>query len=196
MKEINNKKLIIIFTGPSGVGKGTIEKILFNQKDLRLQLSCSATTRKPREGEIDGQHYFFITKAQFEESIKNQELLEYSFHFDNYYGTLFREIDRIHASNNIPFLEIETEGAKQILLNPINHEKYKILTFFVSPPTIEDLKNRIKNRNTEDEAAILKRLQKAEQEIADKNHFKYEIINDIPERAAEEIRNILKNEIK
>ncbi|MGY5139731.1 guanylate kinase [Mycoplasmopsis gallinarum] len=196
MKEINDKKLIIIFTGPSGVGKGTIEKILFNQKDLRLQLSCSATTRKPREGEIDGQHYFFITKAQFEESIKNHELLEYSFHFDNYYGTLFREIDRIHASNNIPFLEIETEGAKQILLNPINHEKYKILTFFVSPPTIEDLKNRIKNRNTEDEAAILKRLQKAEQEIADKNHFKYEIINDIPERAAEEIRNILKNEIK
>ncbi|OAB48941.1 guanylate kinase [Mycoplasmopsis gallinarum] len=196
MKETNDKKLIIIFTGPSGVGKGTIEKILFNQKDLRLQLSCSATTRKPREGEIDGQHYFFITKAQFEESIKNHELLEYSFHFDNYYGTLFREIDRIHASNNIPFLEIETEGAKQILLNPINHEKYKILTFFVSPPTIEDLKNRIKNRNTEDEAAILKRLQKAEQEITDKNHFKYEIINDIPERAAEEIRNILKNEIK
>ncbi|UUM19246.1 guanylate kinase [Mycoplasma sp. 1018B] len=192
-----HKKLkpIVIFTGPSGVGKGTIENFLFNYDDLRLAFSVSATTRKPRQGEIDGVNYFFISKDNFKEKINKNELLEYSFHFDNFYGTLYSEIERIHNANNIPFLEIETHGAKQILAIPNIEKKYNIITFFVSPPSFEDLKSRIWNRNTETNEAIESRLLKAKEELEERKYFKNQIINDIPERAALEIRNLILKEI-
>ncbi|WP_029512915.1 guanylate kinase [Mycoplasmopsis iners] len=192
-----DKKLkpIIIFTGPSGVGKGTIEKVLFNWEELKLKLSVSATTRKPRLGEQDGINYFFINKQDFEQRIANNELLEYSFHFDNYYGTLYSEIERIHNEGNVPFLEIETHGAKQILNNPEAKAKYNIITFFVSPPSFEDLQARILNRNTETPEAVKDRLNKASEELKEKHYFKNQIINDIPERAAEEIKQLILNEI-
>lgn len=190
------KKPIIIFAGPSGVGKGTIEKFLFSDEELRLQLSCSATTRKPRVGEIDGVHYFFITKEDFLEKIKENKFLEYSFHFDNYYGTLYEEIDRIHAMNRIPFLEIETNGAKQILEKEAKKHDYQLITLFILPPTIKDLQERIIKRNTENEEAIQKRLIKAIEELKEKDLFKYHIVNDDPERAAREIKEIIINEIE
>ncbi|VEU75488.1 guanylate kinase [Mycoplasmopsis maculosa] len=191
-----NKKPIVIFTGPSGVGKGTIEKILFEDEELRLKLSCSATTRKPREGEVNGIHYFFISKEEFKSKIDSNSFLEYSFHFDNYYGTLFEEIDRIHNSNKIPFLEIETNGAKQILKNVLTNKQYKIITLFLLPPSIEELKSRIENRNTENDEAIQKRLLKAEEEISDSNIFQYKIINDDALKAAKDIKRIILNEIE
>ncbi|VEU77145.1 guanylate kinase [Mycoplasmopsis columbina] len=188
-------KPIIIFTGPSGVGKGTIEKILFANKNLNLKLSCSATTRKAREGEKHGVNYFFISKDDFQKHIDNNELLEYSFHFENFYGTLHSEIERIHKENKIPFLEIETFGAKQILSDENNLNKYKIITFFVSPPSFEDLEARILNRNTETKEAITKRLAKAHQEMEERHNFKYQIINDVPEIAAKQVEEIIIKEI-
>lgn len=195
MKIDFKKKPIIIFTGPSAVGKGTIEKTLFKFEELRLQLSCSATTRKPRVGEVDGVHYFFISKKEFEDKLKKDMFFEYSHHFDNYYGTLYEEIDRIHKEEKVPFLEIETNGARQILEKAKKEDKYHLITIFILPPTIKDLEDRIRNRNTEDEASIQKRLAKGVEEIKEKSLFKYQVVNDIPERAAEELREIIKKEI-
>ncbi|WP_027334641.1 guanylate kinase [Mycoplasmopsis felifaucium] len=191
-----SKKPIIIFAGPSGVGKGTIEQFLFNDKDLKLKLSCSATTRKPRIGEINGVHYFFISKDEFIQKIQNNEFLEYSFHFDNYYGTLYEEIDRIHSLNMIPFLEIETNGAKQILEKEASLDNYRLITLFILPPTLDDLKQRILNRNSEDDASIQKRLDKAIEEMNEKYLFKHHIINDDADRAAKEIKDIILQEIE
>ncbi|WP_036461373.1 guanylate kinase [Mycoplasma simbae] len=192
---MKKKKPIIIFVGPSGVGKGTIEQILFKNEDLKLKLSVSATTRSPRSGEIDGQHYFFITKQDFQERIDRNELLEYNFHFDNFYGTLTTEIDRIHNSGYVPFLEIETKGAKKILQNKDATSKYNIITVFILPPSFEELKSRIIGRNTETEESIAKRMQKAEEEIAEKDIFKYHVVNDDAIRASEEIKQLLMKEL-
>lgn len=188
---MNSKKPIIIFTGPSGVGKGTIEELLFQFKELKLSLSCSATTRAPRNGEIDGQHYYFISKEDFKNKIDNNQFIEYSFHFDNYYGTLFSEIDRIHNEGNVPLLEIETNGAMQILEKTKDNHNYYLITIFVLPPSIQDLESRIINRNTESKESLKKRIIKAQEEMSCKSKFKYLITNDVPERAANEIREIL-----
>ncbi|VEU77989.1 guanylate kinase [Mycoplasmopsis columbinasalis] len=189
------KKPIIIFTGPSGVGKGTIEKVLFAHKELKLAFSISATTRSPRVGEQHGVDYFFVDKNTFEQYLANNGVIEFSYHFNNYYGTLYSEIERIHAQNHIPFLEIETIGARKILDNPQNLEKYNIITFFVSPPSFADLEKRIINRNTETPEVMKIRLEKAKQEMEEKIYFKYQIVNDVPERAAAEIREIILKEI-
>ncbi|UUD36410.1 guanylate kinase [Mycoplasmopsis citelli] len=190
-------KPIIIFTGPSGVGKGTVERLLFDFEELNLYLSCSATTRKPREGEINGIHYHFISVDDFRHKIKSRKFIEFSYHFNNYYGTLYSELDKIHAKNRVPMLEIETRGAKQVIekLLKNNEHNYNLITIFLAPPSVEELKKRIINRGTETSEVIKARLQKASEELNEANIFKYTIINDIPERAAEEIRNILHKEL-
>ncbi|WP_036463523.1 guanylate kinase [Mycoplasmopsis sturni] len=195
----DKKKPIIIFTGPSGVGKGTIERYLFDFEELNLSLSCSATTRAPRQGELNGIHYHFISVDEFRNKIKSRKLIEFSYHFNNYYGTLYSELDKIHKKNKVPMLEIETRGAKQIIekfsQNNDDQEKYNLITIFLGPPSIDDLRKRIINRGTESPEVMKTRLKKAEEEIAESAIFKYKIINDIPERAANEIREILHKEL-
>ncbi|WP_426460987.1 guanylate kinase [Mycoplasma hafezii] len=198
MNKTVNKKPIIIFSGPSGVGKGTIERLLFDFEELNLSLSCSATTRKRREGELHGIHYYFIDEDEFRDKIKKFKFLEFSYHLGNYYGTLFSELDKIHAKHKVPMLEIETRGAKQVidkLSSGENADKYNLITIFVLPPTMEDLRIRILKRGSEDEETLKKRLKKAEHEIEESSIFRYKIINDSPERAADEIRAILHKEI-
>lgn len=112
MIESINKKLIIIFVGFSGVGKGIIEKYLFENKELRLYLVCFVIIRKFRVGEIEGVYYFFISKEDFEKKINENVFLEYSYYFENYYGILYVEIDRIYNLNKVLFLEIEINGVK------------------------------------------------------------------------------------
>ncbi|WP_373423269.1 guanylate kinase [Mycoplasma iguanae] len=186
-----NKKLII-FTGPSGVGKGTIEKLLFKNKDLKLKFSRSATTRKPRIGEKDGIDYFFLDHKTFEDKIANNEFIEWNKHFDNYYGTLHSEIDGILRSGYNAFLEIETTGALNILDFYIKRNKLdNIISIFVMPPSLEELKSRIINRGTENEEQINKRLKKAENEIKIADKFKHKVINENLEQVTEEIKNIL-----
>ncbi|MCU4706746.1 guanylate kinase [Mycoplasma sp. CSL7503-lung] len=202
MNKKNTSKLcpIIIFSGPSGVGKGTIERLLFEFDELNLSLSCSATTRKPRNGELNGVHYYFLDVDNFRDKIKNRKFIEFSYHLNNYYGTLYSELDKIHNKNKIPMLEIETTGVRQII-NKLSHHsfnnKYKLITIFVAPPSMEDLRRRILIRGSENSKTLKDRLLKAEIEVSEADElYKYKIINDIPERAANEIREILHKELE
>ncbi|MGX9339124.1 guanylate kinase [Mycoplasma sp. 332] len=187
------EKKLIIFTGPSGVGKGTIEKYLFDNKDLKLKLSVSITTREPREGEVDGIHYYFVPIDTFETFIKEDKVLEYSKHFDNYYGTLNSEVANICASGKIPFLEIETNGALQII-NKYRKEgrEGEICSIFLMPPSLTELERRIENRNTETYDLILKRLDKAREEIILSSIFQHVVINNSIEETANKVKEIIK----
>ncbi|MGX9340495.1 guanylate kinase [Mycoplasma sp. 128] len=192
-KEFNKK--IIIFTGPSGVGKGTIEKQLFRDVALKLKLSVSATTRKPRVGEEEGVHYYFETKEEFEQHIKNGDLLEYSQHFDNYYGTLYSDLERISSSGYIPFLEIETNGALQIINKYAKKNNLdKIVSIFVMPPSFQELKRRIEERGSETPETLKKRMEKAYDEVRYISQFNYVVTNDTVDGTYQEVKRIIEKE--
>ncbi|ENY69197.1 Guanylate kinase [Metamycoplasma auris 15026] len=187
-----NKK-IIIFSGPSAVGKGTIEKSLFANKDLKLKLSVSATTREKREGEIDGVHYYFVPFDIFETFIKEEKFLEYSKHFDNYYGTLKSEIQNIATFRKIPFIEIETNGAKQIIdMYKKENKEAEICSIFLMPPSMAELRRRMQERNTESENSVFKRLDKAKEEIELSYMFEHVIVNYSIDDTVAQIEKIIK----
>ncbi|EFF41093.1 guanylate kinase [Mycoplasmopsis alligatoris A21JP2] len=187
---------MIIFSGPSGVGKGTIERLLFEFDELNLSLSCSVTTRKPRPGEINSIHYHFMDKSIVQQMIKGREFLEFSYHFGNYYGTLWSELEKINKKGKVPMLEIETRGANQVIKELSKKaDEYNIISIFVLPPSMEDLKARIIKRGSENDDTLRSRLEKAQEEINESNIFKYRVINHTPEQAANEIREIILKEI-
>lgn len=179
------KGKLILISGPSGVGKGTIrEKMKF--KDYHF--SVSSTTRSKREGEVDGVHYNFITKEQFEEKIKNNKMLEYAQFVDNYYGTDKDEVAKhLNEGKNV-LLEIECQGALQVL------DKIEdVESIFIIPPSLEELEFRLKSRGTESEDKIKARLKKAQEELGYKEHYKYNVVNDDLEIAAKQLDDILFN---
>lgn len=178
------KNKIVIFAGPSGVGKATIEKELFKIKSLKLYFSCSATTRLPRKNELEGKHYYFLTHEEFNQKIKNDEFLEWNEHFDNKYGTLNSEINNIIKQGYIPFLEVDVNGAKRIIEKA--QKKYDLITIFIMPPSIIELERRIRERNTENESQLQLRLRRYHQEINASKIFQHIIMNkDIKETAAQ-----------
>ncbi len=184
---------IILITGPSGVGKGTIEKELFKDETLNLSFSISATTRKKREGEIDGNHYYFISKEEFEKLIKDNAFLEYSQHFNNYYGTLKKEVENKLKQNKNVLIEVETNGAINIIKNlRENNEENKLISIFIVPPSIKELEQRLKNRNLDSEEQIKIRLERAKEEIEHKIYFQYIIKNDNINIAIDKIKSIIK----
>ena len=187
---MNNK--IIIFTGPSGVGKATIEKELFKDKTLKLVLSISATTRDPRPWEVNGKHYYFISDSKFNGKIKNEEFVEYSEHFSHKYGTLKIEIKKILANGNNPFLEVETVGAKNIIKK---FGKDNLLSIFLAPPSIEKLRKRIISRGSETKKQIKERLARVKMEMNDKDLFDYVVYNDVIEHTVDQVNHIIKKEI-
>ena len=190
-----NQRKLIIFTGPSGVGKGTIEKALFENKDLKLKLSVSVTTRRPREGEIDGVHYYFVSQETFDACLADNKLIEYSLHFDNYYGTLYSEIARISEQGMIPVLEIETNGATQVFQYYKSKKKAdEIVSIFIMPPSFKELENRIIGRNTESPEIIKKRLAKAREEIGQSSFFEYIVVNNNIDQTVKEVTDIIKKE--
>ncbi|ACF07476.1 guanylate kinase [Metamycoplasma arthritidis] len=194
---MENKRKLIIFTGPSGVGKGTVEKPLFDDKELKLKLSVSITTRRPRDGEIDGVHYYFVSQETFDACLADNKLIEYSMHFDNYYGTLYSEIDRIIEQGKIPFLEIETNGATQIIDNYRKQgREEEIVSIFLMPPSFKELERRIIGRNTESNEVINKRLEKAKEEIGHSTMFEYVVINNDIDTTANEIKKIITKEFE
>lgn len=186
---MNNKKgRLVLYTGSSGVGKGTIMSELLKRDD-NIRLSVSNTTRAPRDGEIDGVHYNFVTKEQFEDLISKDGFLEYAQYCENYYGTPKKQVADMLADGKCVFLEIEVQGGLQIL------EKYPdVLSIFILPPSMEALSERLHGRGTENEETIQKRLAEAENEISYKDRYKYNVVNDDLNEAVESILEILRKE--
>ncbi|MBF1056944.1 MAG: guanylate kinase [Peptostreptococcus sp.] len=185
---INKKGLLLVVSGPSGTGKGTICKdIVAKHEDINL--SISATTRNPRVGEVEGKSYFFKTKEEFEAMVDRGEFLEHAMIYDNYYGTPKKAIfDELDMGRDV-ILEIEMQGAMQI------KEVYPQAVFiFVLPPSLQELRNRIVGRGTETEEQIEKRFNSAYDEIKLLGDYDYFIFNNIVEKSAEEILNILEVE--
>jgi guanylate kinase len=180
--------LLAVICGPSGVGKGTILKLV-QERNEKLRFSVSATTRMPREGEVDGKNYFFISIAEFREMIKQNELVEWVEYCGNYYGTPRKYIEDSVKDGYDVILEIEVDGATNI------KSQYKdSVSVFILPPSFEDLKKRIVGRGTENSEAIEKRLNKAKDEVKYINNFDYIIINDDIQTTADNLNLILSSE--
>ncbi len=183
--------LLIILSGPSGVGKGTVRKIFFEKEELNLAFSISMTTRKPRNGEIDGKDYYFVSQERFKEAIENDEMLEYAEFVGNYYGTLMAEVDRLRDLGKNVLLEIEVQGARQVI-----DKVPDSLSIFLVPPSMEELKRRIEGRQTESQDVIQERLDKARKEMELMNHYRYVICNENPQLAADSVALIIKRNIE
>ena len=184
------KGLLIVFSGLSGVGKGTILKELMPMEDLNLAYSVSMTTRAPREGEVEGVNYFFVTKKRFLEAIKNGELLEHARFVGNDYGTPKEYVEKMREEGKNVILEIEIKGAKQIMKKCPD-----ALSIYIVPPSIEELERRLRERGTEDEETIMKRISKAKKEMKDTAFYEHVVCNDVLEVAVQEVRDIILNEM-
>tara|TARA_B100000965_G_C19599750_1_gene761912 strand:+ start:319 stop:873 length:555 start_codon:yes stop_codon:yes gene_type:complete len=183
---MKNQAKLIILTGPSGVGKGTVVKRVLNM-NKKFWLSISATTRKPRPGEINGEHYYFLSKEKFQEMIKDNLLLEWAEFAGNYYGTPLEFVDKKIKSGHNVILEIEVEGASQI------KEKFpNSLSIFLLPPNLKELEKRIRNRATESENAISKRLERSKFEISCSKDFDFVITNENLEETIQKVYEIIK----
>lgn len=180
------KGLLIVISGPSGVGKGTVRRFFENDERLSITYSTSMTTRLPRNGEVDGRDYFFTTKEKFENAIKNGELLEYAQFVGNYYGTPAAEVERLRNEGKNVLLEIEVQGATQV-----QQKVDEAVTIFIIPPSMEELERRIRGRQTEAEEIIQQRLAKAQQEMKLMGQYKYIVCNEDPKLAADLIKTII-----
>ena len=168
---------LIVLTGPSGVGKGTLLHAL-SAKHPELYLSISATTRPPRQGEIDGQHYYFVNRDRFEQMVAAGELLEWAEYAGNYYGTPRLPVEQKIQQGQLVVVEIELVGARQI------YKTFpKALRIFVMPPSLAELEQRIRGRGQDSEEAIARRLSRAQAEIEAADEFDLQIINDDLETA-------------
>ncbi|MDQ5925033.1 MAG: guanylate kinase [Bacillota bacterium] len=182
---LNRKGLLLVVSGPSGAGKGTICKALLNKND-QIKLSVSATTRKPRNGEVHGVNYFFIEKEEFTKIIENGEFLEYAQIYDNFYGTPKAAIIECLEKGQDVILEIEMQGARQI------KEVYPEGVFiFVLPPSLEELKSRIVGRGTETQEEIEKRFSCAFEEINQIVNYDYFIVNEDIEKSVSDVEAII-----
>jgi guanylate kinase len=163
---------LIVLTGPSGVGKGTLVQMLL-KKYPEIYLSVSATTRNPREGEVEGKSYYFVDRPEFDRMVAQGQLLEWAEFAGNCYGTPRLAVEERIERGDWVVLEIELEGARQV--RQTFPEAYRL---FILPPSIDELESRIRGRGTESEEAILKRLDRAKAEIDSANEFDVQIIND------------------
>ena len=181
------RNLLVVLSGPSGVGKGTVAKELVN-RDENFALSISCTTRSPREGEKDGREYFFISKDAFNKKIADGGFLEYSEHFENCYGTP-KEFVFSKLKDNDVMLEIDVNGGLKV------KENYKdAVLIMLLPPSTEELKRRLINRNTESEEKIKLRMERMEFELNQIEKYDYSVINDDLEEAIKKIQQIIKIE--
>ena len=182
---INQNGKLVLYSGSSGVGKGTILKKLM-EMDPNVCLSVSDTTRRPREGEKDGIHYHFVTREAFEQQIAAGGYLEYAEYCRNYYGTPMQALNELLEQGKTVSLEIEGEGALQVM------KKYPdILSIFVLPPSFKVLEHRLRERGTEDADTIEKRLEKAKEEIGCRSRYQYNVINDDLDTAVQEVYDII-----
>ena len=180
---MSNGKLIVI-SGASGVGKGTVTKLMM-EKRQDLSFSVSATTRAPRPDEVDGVHYFFISKECFEEMIAQNEFLEYDAHAKNYYGTLRGQAEAKQKKGHV-LLDIEPKGAEQI-----RQSVPDATLIFIMPPSMEELERRLRGRGDTSEDQIAIRLERAVWEMEQRHWYDHVVVNDDAQRCADEILDII-----
>lgn len=186
---MTKRGMLIVLSGPSGVGKGTVRKAIFDQPGNDFQYSISMTTRKPRPGEVNGKDYFFVSKEEFEQKIQAGEMLEYAEYVDNYYGTPLKWInDTLDAGKDV-FLEIEVNGAMQVRSKSPNG-----VFIFLTPPDLMELKQRLIHRGTDSMEVINKRIKKAFGEIEMMQNYDYAVVNDEVPNAVEKVKEIIRSE--
>ena len=181
------KGLLIVLSGPSGVGKGTVIKELMKNDDLKLSYSISMTTRKPRNGEVDGVNYFFVDRDTFLKAIDDGELLEHAEFVGNMYGTPVSYVEKLRNEGRNVLLEIEVQGAMQV-----KKKCPDALSIFIIPPSMEELASRIRGRNSEPEEIVQQRLDKAKKEMEMVTQYKYVVCNDDVILASDIISAIIK----
>ncbi len=182
---MSSKGKLIVYTGASGVGKGTIMKEIL-QKDPTVKLSVSATTRPPRPEDIEGVTYYFVTREKFEDMISKNDFLEYAEYCKNYYGTPKKPVEKMLDEGINVMLEIEVQGGLQIM-----GKCPDCISVFIMPPSEEELERRLRGRGTEDEETILQRLNTAKTEMTFADKYNYVVINNDVQKAAEEILKII-----
>ena len=187
--KLDDKGLLIVLSGPSGVGKGTVREALFKIPGHDLVYSVSMTTRKPREGEVDGREYFFVTEEEFKKNIEEGKMLEYAKFVGNYYGTPLDEVNKQLNKGNEVVLEIEVQGALQV-----REKMHDAVFIFIAPPSIDALYKRLKKRGTDSEEIIKERIEKAQKEIKLAYKYDYIVVNDTVENAADRIMAIIRAE--
>jgi guanylate kinase len=180
---------VFVITGPSGVGKGTLISTLL-ERVPGLELSISATTREPREGEVDGRDYHFLAPEQFDQRIAAEDFVEFATYSGNRYGTLRSEVSRRLAEGQSVVLEIEVQGARQV--RAAMRESIQV---FIAPPDPASLRRRLESRGTDSLEAIDARLEVAEQELAAQGEFAHSVVNDDLERAATDLEGIVRAEL-
>ncbi|MGB4332689.1 MAG: guanylate kinase [Bacilli bacterium] len=187
--KLNDKGLLIVLSGPSGVGKGTVRDALFAMKGHNLVYSVSMTTRPPRAGEVHGQDYYFVTREEFEENIRAGKMLEHAEFIGNYYGTPLEAVsENLNAGLEV-VLEIEVQGAEQV-----RQKMPEAVFIFIAPPSLDSLYNRLRRRGTESEEVIRQRIEKAKREINLAYKYDYIVVNDTVENAADKILAIIRSE--
>ncbi|CAM3123664.1 guanylate kinase [Limosilactobacillus mucosae] len=186
---MSKRGMLIVLSGPSGVGKGTVRKALFSQPGNDFQYSVSMTTRQPRPGEINGKDYFFVSKEEFEQHIREGQMLEYAKYVDNYYGTPLKYINDTLDEGKDVFLEIEVNGAMQV------RSKCPDGVFiFLTPPDLMELRQRLIHRGTDSMEVINKRIHKAFGEIQMMQNYDYAVVNDQVDNAVTKIKDIIRSE--
>ena len=175
---------LIVISGCSGVGKGTVLGIMMKKRD-DLAFSVSATTRPPRPGEVDGVHYYFITKERFEEMIAKGEVLEYDAHMDNYYGTPRAQAEEKREKGHV-LLDIEPKGAAQV-----RQAEPDAVLIFIMPPSMEELEKRLRGRGDTSEEQIAMRMERAVWEMEQRYWYDHVVVNDAAQRCADEILKII-----
>ncbi|WP_203351365.1 guanylate kinase [Streptococcus uberis] len=186
---MSDRGLLIVFSGPSGVGKGTVRKEIFSTPNHKFEYSVSMTTRAQRPGEVDGVDYFFRTREEFEELIKQGQMLEYAEYVGNYYGTPLSYVNETLDKGIDVFLEIEVQGALQV--------KSKVpdgVFIFLTPPDLAELQDRLVGRGTDSKEVIAQRIEKAKEEIAMMREYDYAVVNDQVPLAAERVKRIIETE--
>ncbi len=186
---MTKRGLLIVLSGPSGVGKGTVRAAIFSKGEQKFVYSISATTRQPRTGETDGVDYFFKTREEFEQMIQNKQLLEYAEYVGNYYGTPLEYVENTLATGKDVFLEIDVQGAIQVReLMPEG------VFIFLTPPDLNELESRIVNRGTDSDEVIAKRMKTAREELELMKYYDYSVVNDTVDNAVQKIEAIIQTE--
>lgn len=185
----DRRGLLIVLSGPSGVGKGTVRAAIFENNIFNYVYSVSATTRKMRPGEQDGVDYYYVTRSHFEELIRHDKLLEYAEYVGNYYGTPIEKIEENLAKGKDVFLEIEVQGALKV-----REQMSEGIFIFLAPPNLHELESRIIGRGTDDMAVIYERMQKAREEIEMMKHYDYVVVNDQVSNAVQKVNAIIQSE--